>query len=322
MISISERKEVQGLGERLEDELGEEQGCFIEGGQLDWESLPAPAGPLTIGIDGGYVHGRGSKGGEAGCFEVIVGKSIPAEGKAKCFAYVSRYDQKPKRRLFEVLQSQGMQMNQQVTFLSDGGDNVRDLQMYLHPRAEHLLDWFHLTMRLTVMGQMAKGLATETKIAVEPAADDKGDEPLKVEDVGKSLESLKWNLWHGNVYRAQQLIEGLEWDLEPTGESSEKAKKLLKAVREFAHYLMANREFIPNYGDRWRNQERISTGFVESAVNQVISKRMVKKQQMRWGERGAHLLLQVRTQVLNEDWADTFARWYPGMKISAEAVAA
>jgi hypothetical protein len=40
---------------------------------------------------------------------------------------------KPKRRLFEMLKSQGMQMNQAVTFLLDGGDTVRDLQMYLNP---------------------------------------------------------------------------------------------------------------------------------------------------------------------------------------------
>lgn len=40
--------------------------------------------------------------------------------------------------------------------------------------------------------------------------------------------------------------------------------------------------FIPNYGERYRNGERIPTGFVESTVNQVISKRMVKKQQMRF----------------------------------------
>jgi Uma2 family endonuclease len=26
----------------------------------------------------------------------------------------------------------------------DGGDTVRELQMYLHPEAEHVLDWFHL----------------------------------------------------------------------------------------------------------------------------------------------------------------------------------
>jgi hypothetical protein len=50
---------------------------------------------------------------------------------------------------------------------------------------------------------------------------------------------------------------------------------------------------------------------VESAVNQVVSKRMVKKQQMRWTPRGAHLLLQVRTRVLNDDLGEVFRRWYP-----------
>lgn len=39
---------------------------------------------------------------------------------------------------------------------------------------------------------------------------------------------------------------------------------------------------IVNYGERYRNGERISTGFVESTINQVVSKRMVKKQQMQW----------------------------------------
>ena len=54
--------------------------------------------------------------------------------------------------------SQGMQPNQQVDFLSDGGEDVRNVQLYLNPQAEHLLDWFHLTMRLTVLNQTAKGL--------------------------------------------------------------------------------------------------------------------------------------------------------------------
>jgi hypothetical protein len=40
---------------------------------------------------------------------------------------------------------------------------------------------------------------------------------------------------------------------------------------------------------------------VESTVNQVISKRFCKKQQMAWTPRGAHLLLQSRTRVLNGD---------------------
>jgi len=33
----------------------------------------------------------------------------------------------------------------------------------------------------------------------------------------------------------------------------------------------------------------------ESAVNSLVSKRMVKKQQMRWSRHGAHMLIQVRT---------------------------
>ena len=71
-------------------------------------------------------------------------------------------------------------------------------------------------------------------------------------------------------------------------------------------------EEILYYGERHRCGEPISTATAEGAVNRVISRRMVKKQQMRWSLRGAHLLLQVRTRVLNDDLSADFARWYPG----------
>jgi hypothetical protein len=81
-----------------------------------------------------------------------------------------------------------MQMNQQVTFLSDGADTVRDLQLYLNPNAEHILDWFDITMRITVMCQMAKGL---------------GPPGSKLrESVLKELERIKWYLWTGNGTQA------------------------------------------------------------------------------------------------------------------------
>src|SRR6266542_2929481 len=95
---------------------------------------------------------------KAGWFELIVGKSVPTDGAAKCFGFVTSYDTKPKRRLAELLKAQGLQMNQAITFLSDGGDTVRDLQLYLSPLAEHLLDWFHITMRITVLRQQLKEL--------------------------------------------------------------------------------------------------------------------------------------------------------------------
>ena len=96
-----------------------------------------------------------------------------------------------------------------------------------------------------------------------------------------------------------------------------KQRRFLQKAEEFKTYISNNRAFITNYGERYRNGERISSGFVESTVNQVISKRMVKKQQMRWTKKGAHLLLQVRTKVLDGDWRETFERWYPELAAQA-----
>ncbi len=84
------------------------------------------------------------------------------------------------------------------------------------------------------------------------------------------LQRLKWFLWHGNVFRALQTVQDLEIDLD-VEEPSVSQTKLLKAVREFGGYLTANASCIPNYGERRRAGETISTSFVESTVNQVIS---------------------------------------------------
>ena len=91
------------------------------------------------------------------------------------------------------------------------------------------------------------------------------------------------------------------------------ASKLYKMMEEFETYIRNNEAMIPNYGERWRYGESISSSFVESTVNQVISKRFVKKQQMRWTPKGAHLLLQIRIQVLNRELRRKFQQWYSGL---------
>jgi len=336
------RAHVHAVATRLERELGDEQSMFIDGCQAEWDELPRPDLPLTVGLDGGYVHSSAQTSRTDGWFAVVAGKSMPAEGDAKCFGFVQRFDTKPKRRLFEVLRSQGMQMNQQVTFVTDGGEDVRDLPLSLNPQAEHLLDWFHVTMRLTVMGQYAKSLplvdasadlvlasGAPNALADHELADDEDEDdadegeeeprPMVTQcEAARELERLKWFLWHGNVFRALQVIDDLEDDLEVAGLET---SKLAKALHEFGGYIRANGNFIPNYGERYRNDETISSAFVESTVNQVVSKRMVKKQQMRWTPRGAHLLLQVRTRVLNDDLPDVFHRWYPGFTHTIEPAA-
>jgi hypothetical protein len=171
-------------------------------------------------------------------------------------------------------------------------------------------------MRLTVRQQTANGLPDQIR-------DEEQDYPLR-NPVIRNLERLKWFLWHGNVYKALQVVQSVEMDLDAAVATSghATARKLLKTAEEFHIYIKNNGGFIPNYGGRYRAGERISTGFVESTVNQVISKRFCKKQQMAWTPRGAHRLLQIRTRVLNRDWEATFGEWYPGFRAAPQPMAA
>jgi hypothetical protein len=158
-------------------------------------------------------------------------------------------------------------------------------------------------MRITVLQQQVKTL--------------KDEQPEVGEEVARELESMKHFLWHGNTFQALRWLEGLLIDLEFPEVSSPLTQKVAKSIGEFETYIRNNEEFIPNFGERYRNGETISTAFVESTVNQVISKRMVKKQQMQWTPRGAHLLLQTRTKVLNNELEAVFRRWYPRFRSAA-----
>ena len=77
-----------------------------------------------VGLDGGYVRDWTEKTSN---FEVIVGRSLPEDRDARYLDLVHGHDRKPKRRLFDLLTSQGLQANQDVTFLTDGGDEIKAL---------------------------------------------------------------------------------------------------------------------------------------------------------------------------------------------------
>jgi hypothetical protein len=300
------------VAKRLEAELGEDQSSFIEGEPSEWELLPPPEGAFKVGIDGGYVRNWLDKKHK---FEVIVGKSILSfdedeEGdktpSLKRFGFVQTLDTKSKRRLYEVLHSQDLQMNQDITFLSDGDDTLRQLQLEMSPKATHILDWHHVTMRLTVLGQYGKGLVQ--------------CEAVLGEQIQDKIDRLKWSLWHGQVDKALGKIDDLETSIEPFSETYNRFPRLVKALSKLRTYIVNNRHLIPNYSERYHNGEPIATGFVESTVNEVVSRRFCKKQSMQWSKEGAHLLLQTRVRVLNGELVGIFKRWYPNLDIKAEEI--
>ncbi len=143
-------------------------------------------------------------------------------------------------------------------------------------------------MRLTVLVQGAKGLKHEaTRTSVLAA-----------------LERLKRLLWHGNLFRAFQVLEVLEEAADAEHPAPEE-KKVAKWLYDFRQYIEINQPFVSNYGVRYQAggaspvplRSRRST---MSSGTRLQVKRMVKQQQMRWTHRGAHLLHQIRTQVLDD----------------------
>ena len=290
------REHALRVAERAEAELGDERSCFIDGCPAQWQALPIPEGRIVAALDGGYVRNWDDRTSN---FELIVARSMPEDRPPRYLGLVHGYDQKPKRRLFEVLKSQGLQANQDVTFLTDGGEEVRALTELVTPEAEHVLDWVHITMRLTVLSQHARGVAHHDK--AESAR------------LLASLDSIKWLLWHGNQHRAgeeiaftEDAVDGLEVGYPNLGEFK-------RAIHAFAVYIASNSGSLINYGERFRSGERISSCLAESTVNAVISKRFAKRQQMQWTKRRAHLLLQTRTRTLDGTLRPLFERWYPGL---------
>jgi hypothetical protein len=291
------RQHVLRAAERLEADLAEQRISFSEGTDpRDWEDLPIPESRMVIGLDGGYIRDWRDRKRN---FELIVGRSMPEEGDARYIGFVHGYDRKPQRRIIDHLRRQGFQADQDLTFITDGGDEVRSLAERISPCSEHVLDWFHITMRITVLRQFAQGLVHHDKEGGMAALDE--------------LRRIKWFLWHGNTYRARETIDDLLHDLEALDSRYPNLRKFRAAMREFQVYIVSNESSLINYGERYRSGERISSAFVEATVNAVISKRFAKKQQMQWSRRGAHLLLQTRTRTLDGSLRPTFEHWYPGM---------
>src|SRR5205807_10260402 len=87
---------------------------------------------------------------------------------------------------------------------------------------------------------------------------------------------------HGNVEEALERLTNLCMDLELVRNHAAPAAKLAAGVAELETYIRNNQESIPNYGDRYRQGETISTAFVESTIHQVLSRRFVQRQQMHW----------------------------------------
>jgi hypothetical protein len=290
------RRRALSVGWRLDTELHEVASAVnIECSKTDAELV------TVVGLDSGYV--KDCRPHSERSFEVVVGRILNENRGSRSLGFVRTIESNGAagHRLKRRMGEQGP-IADGVTVFTDGDPGLRCLLMSALPKATHILDWFHLTRRLTVLKRVLFG-----KEAIKQLPTDYHD-PLS-----KHLESLKWRLWHGYVGGAINRIRAILFTLRlPTIAGKKVAVRMRRLIKELLRYLKNNQDSLANYGRRYRNGQRISTAFVESAVNQLIDKRMSKSQQMRWSPLGAHALLQVRAELVDGRLGAAFSRWYPG----------
>jgi hypothetical protein len=80
-----------------------------------------------------------------------------------------------------------------------------------------------------------------------------------------------------------------------TAPTTAAGRKVVRLFGDLEIYVFGQSAIIIDYATARRCEEPISTAITESTVQW----RMNAQQQMRWSPRGAHLMLKVRTAVVN-----------------------
>ena len=270
-------------------------------------------GAVVVGLDGGYVRSRHRQ--EERHFEVIAGKVIDAAGSQHRFAFVRNSQTTSADAFTQALAVAGVHADTPATVLCDGDVGLWRLQREALPGATVVLDWWHVAIRFEHALQTARGVGVGTADA------DLGDE------AARRLERAKWRLWHGRWIGCRRKLAGLyRWTKRKDIREVAGIGRLHRHICELLGYLERNEDMLVHYSARRRRGEPISTAFVESAVNEIVAKRMNKKQQMRWSRTTVQPFLDVRTAVLNDALEDAFRHRYPGFRpandVQARSVAA
>jgi hypothetical protein len=250
----------------------------------------------VVGLDGGHVRSRHPQ--EERHFEVVAGKVIDARGVQHRFAFTRNGQAASAEAFRQALAAAGAGADTPATVLCDGDAGLWRLQQEVLPGATPVLDWWHAAVRFEHASRTARGL--EAQIARRAERD---------------LERAKWRLWHGRRAGCRDRLAALlRWTGRRPVREAAGIDRFRRHVTGLLGYLERNAGALVPYAARRRRGEPISTAFVESAVNEIVAKRMTKRQQMRWDRTTVQPFLDVRTAVLNDTLEDAFRRRYPGFR--------
>jgi hypothetical protein len=188
--------------------------------------------PIVM-LDGAYV--RAVPGHQVRHFEAVCGK-IEREGhSSRRFALVRSVAEQPHALLRAALLEQGWQESEAVTAISDGDPALPALvRSAAKAPVKHILDWFHLSMRVRHVEQAMLGLS-----ALEPTH----QAPLEHAQI--DVERLRHLLWNGYHQKTCEALERIaSWAETATllnGAAMEpKAGRLVTRCTELQAYIENN----------------------------------------------------------------------------------
>jgi hypothetical protein len=242
---------------------------------------------IALSIDGGHV--RSARQYQGRSFEVLLAQVTNDDGEQIVFSSVPAEAISQRDQLRGVLHKLGATAVTPATILSDGAEGPRALGEAASPGpTRHVLDWFHLSMRIQHVDQA-------TKSWPEVSADDRRTGTKLVE----TIDRIRWRLWHGQVARGLDLIGETSVTLDSVANGKKPAavaaRKVARLLRDLETYVCGQSDIIIDYATARRQDEPISTAVTESTVQWLLHRRMNAQQHMRWSPRGAHLMLKVRT---------------------------
>jgi len=218
---------------------------------------------------------------------IVAGRATFVDCTPRLYAYVHKQVPSAAARLDQFLHASGVGPNERVTVISDDAGEFGKAVEGSELARGRILDWFHIAMKFKAAENSIFGSATI--------------EPVQRELLKTEIEHAKWLVWHGKGGKSVARIKALDASL--MARKGYEYSTLWWNLRRLYCYIDNNAGTLVNYGARYHKGLPISSSIAESAVNQVVSHRMAKKQQMRWTDEGAHCLAQVRVAVLNGEFS-------------------
>ncbi len=181
------------LGERLDGKARQrawyEPPSSSEHEQVELDLPNDPEREFVVSIE--TAHVRCSRSEKARIFDIAVarcGRGRRGSPPGHYFATADTSKHELRSRALEALQREGYVGRGEVTVISDGAEIMKRLPKALPKPTAHIIDWFHIAMKIQPMQQIADHIVR--------CRDEWTNETVILDE---EIRALKWKLWHGQV---------------------------------------------------------------------------------------------------------------------------